>query len=142
MIDAGLLRKRVRTEIDAARRTSAERRQVAAAATRAYETFLETIAVPAFRQMANVLRAEGVPFEAQTPSGSVRLVSDRSRDDLIELALDAAADPPQPTLVTTRTRGGRLLRTERALKERAAIDKITEDEVIEALIEELRPWLS
>jgi len=140
-MDAGLLRKRVRTEIDAARRTSAERRQAAATATRAYETFLETVAAPAFRQMANVLRAEGVPFEAQTPGGAVRLVSDRSRDDLIELSLDTTADPPQPILVTTRTRGGRLLRTERPLKDRTAIDRITEDELIEALIEELRPWL-
>src|SRR5262245_17291165 len=140
-MDPGLLRKRLRTEIDAARRLSAERRQAAAAATRAYETFLETVAVPAFRQMANVLRAEGMPFEAQTPTGAVRLVSDRSRDDLIELALDSGADPPQPILVTTRTRGGRLLRTERPLKERTAIDKITEDQVIEAVIEVLRPWL-
>jgi hypothetical protein len=139
-MDPGLLRKRLRTEIDAARRTSAERRQRAAAATRAYETFLETIAVPAFRTMANVLRAEAVPFEAQTPAGAARLVSDRSRDDVIELSLDTGADPPQPIFITTRTRGGRLLRTERPLKDRAAIEKITEEEVIEGLIEELRPW--
>jgi hypothetical protein len=140
-MDPGLLRKRLRTEIDAARRTSAERRQRTAAATSSYETFLDEVAVPAFRTMANVLRAEGVPFEAQTPAGAVRLVSDRSRDDMIELTLDTAADPPQPIFVTTRTRGGRLLRTERPLKDRAAIDKITEDEVIDGLIEELRPWL-
>jgi hypothetical protein len=141
-MDPGLLRKRVRMEIDAARRASAERRQRAAAAAGAYETFLENIAVPAFRTMANVLRAEGVNFEAQTPAGAVRLVLDRSRDDVIELSLDTAADPPQPIFITTRTRGGRLLRTERPLKDRAAIEKIIEDEVIEGLIEELRPWLS
>ena len=141
-MDPGLIRKRVRSEIDAARRTSAERRQRANAATRAYETFLENIAVPAFRTMANVLRAEGVPFEAQTPAGAVRLVSDRSRDDTIELSLDTAADPPQPIFITTRTRGGRHLRTERPLNDRAAIEMVTEDEVIEGLIEELRPWLA
>src|SRR5262245_45855217 len=139
-MDPGLVRKRVRAEIDAARRASAERRQRTATATQAYEMFLENVAVPAFRTMANVLRAEGVPFEAQTPAGAVRLVSDRSRDDVIELSLDTAADPPQPIFITTRTRGGRLLRTEQPLRDRAAIDKITEDEVLEGLIEELRPW--
>ena len=140
-MDAGLLRKRLRAEIDGARRAASERRQRAATAARAYETFLEGVAVPAFRMMANVLRAEGLPFEGQTPSGAVRRVSDRARDDVIELSLDTTADPPQPIFITTRTRGGRLLRTERPLKDRTAIDKITEDEVIESLIEELRPWL-
>jgi hypothetical protein len=140
-MDSGLIRKRLRAEIDAARRTSAERRERATIATRAYDVFLENVAVPAFRTMSNVLRAEGVPFEAQTPGSTVRLVSDRSRDDVIEMMLDTTTDPPQPVFVTTRTRGGRLLQTERPLKDRAPIDKLTEDEVIDGLIEELRPWL-
>jgi hypothetical protein len=140
-MDPGLLRKRLRSEIEAARRASAERRQRSGAATRAFETFLEEVAVPACRTMANVLKAEGIPFDVQTPANAVRLVSDRSRDDVIELALDTSTDPPQPVFVTTRTRGGRLLRTERPLKERVAIDTITEDEVIDGLVEELRPWL-
>ena len=141
-MDSGLIRKRLRAEIDAARRTSAERRERSSSATRAYEVVLENVAVPAFRTMSNVLRAEGVPFEAQTPANAVRLVSDRSRDDVIEMTLDSTTDPPQPIFVTTRTRGGRLLQTERPLKDRAPIDKLTEDEVIDALIEELRPWLA
>ena len=140
-MDAGLIRKRLRTEIDAARRAAAERRERATNAARAYDAFLENIAVPAFRTIANVLRAEGVPFEAQTPGTAVRLVSDRSRDDVIELSLDTSTIRRQPIFITTRTRGGRLLRTERPLKERAAIDKLTEDEVVEGLIEELQPWL-
>jgi hypothetical protein len=140
-VDSGLLRKRLRSEIDAARRASAERRSRAADAARAYETFLETKAVPAFRTMANVLRAEGVPFEAQTPASAVRLIFDRARDDTIELVLDTTLDPPQPIFITTRTRGSRLLRTERPVSTRPALESITEDEVIEGLIEELRPWL-
>ena len=44
--------------------------------------------------------------------------------------------------VTTQTRGSRLLRTERPVKDRASIESISEDEVIEQLIEELRPWLA
>ena len=141
MADPGLVRKRLRAEIEAARRGSAERRDRTAAATRAYDTFLEHVAIPAFRTMANALRGEGIPFEVQTPSGAVRLVSDRSRDEAIEIVLDTAADPPQPIFVSARSRGSRSLRSERPITTRPAIDSITEDEVIEGLIEELRPWL-
>jgi hypothetical protein len=140
MADAAQVRKRVRTEIDHARRSAAERRERASAANRAFETFLSEVAVPAFRTLTQVLRAEGIHFELQTPSGGVRLVADRQRDDAISLELDDSVDPPQPMLVTTRIRGSRVLRTERAVKERIAIDKITEDDLIERLIEEIRPW--
>ncbi len=141
MADVGLIRKRLRAEIDAARHAAATRRGRASAATRAYEVFLADIAVPVFRQLTNVLRAESIPFELQTPSGGVRLVSDRNRDDAIEIELDTSRDPPQPMLVATRTRGSRMLRTERAVKEGADIEGITEDDLIERLIEEIRPWL-
>ena len=141
MADVGLIRKRLRTEIESARRSAAERRERTSAATRAYETFLNEIAVPAFRTVANVLRSEALLFEVQTPSGGVRLVSDRNRDDVIAMELDTTVDPPQPMLVATQSRGSRILRTERAVKERTAIDKITEDDLLERLIEEIRPWL-
>ena len=71
MADPGLIRNRLRAEIESARRTSAERRARSAAAARAYEVFLENVAVPVFRMMANILRAEGMSFEAQTPSSAV-----------------------------------------------------------------------
>jgi hypothetical protein len=141
MADVALIRKRVRSEIEQARRAAAERRERAKAASRAYETFLETTAIPALRQLATVLRAEGIPFEVQTPSGGVRLVADRNRDDIIEVELDASHDPPQLTIVSTRTWGGRIVRSERAVSERTAIDRITEDQFLERVIEELRPWL-
>jgi hypothetical protein len=142
MADAGLLRKRLRAEIDAARKASATRRERGDQAARDYEIFLDTIAVPAIRTLSNIMRAEGVPFEAQTPSGAVRLVSDRFRDDAIEMILDTTLDPPAPMLLSTRTRGSRVLRSERPVKEGAAIQTITEDDLIERLIEELRPWLA
>ena len=142
MADSGLIRKRLRAEIEAARRHRAARRERTAAAERAYESFLEAIAVPAFRTLANILRAESLLFDVQTPSGGVSLVSDRHRDEAIALELDRTVDPPQPSLAITHTRGSRSLRTERPLKEGAAIEEITEDDVIERLIEELRPWLA
>jgi hypothetical protein len=139
--DPGLLRKRLRTEIDAARKAAAARRARSDRASRAYETFLESVAVPAFRTIANILRAEGIPFDAHTPSNAVRLVSARFRDDAIEIVLDPALDPPQPVLVSSRTRGSRTIRSERPVKAGVPIESITEDEVIEQLFQELRPWL-
>jgi hypothetical protein len=139
--DPGQLRKRLRSAIDSARRASVARRERAAAATREYEEFLDTRAVPAFRAMANVLRAEGIPFEVMTPSGGVRLVADKNRDNLIELELDSTLDPPQPLLITVQSRGSRVLRTERLVKEGSPISQISEDDVIELLMEQVKPWL-
>ena len=141
-MDVALIRKRLKTEIEQARRTAAERRERSKAATRAYETFLEEVAVPTFRQVANVLRAEGIPFEVQTPLGGVRLVSDRNRDDAVALELDASQDPPQLMLSSMRTWGSRVLQTERAVKDRTAIELITEEDLLERVLEELRPWLA
>jgi hypothetical protein len=140
--EIGQIRARLRSAIDAARRAAATRRERADAAGRAYETFLSERAVPAFRAMANVLRVEGIPFEVMTPSGGVRLVSDRSRDDVLEIELDTSLDPPQPLLVTIQTRGSRLLRTERLVKEGSPIDDVTEDDVVELLLDAIKPWLA
>ena len=142
MADVALIRKRLRAEIDQARRASAERRERARAASRAYESFLDQIAIPTFRQLATVLRAEGIPFEVQTPSGGVRLVSDRNRDDVIELELDGTQDPPQVMVSSTRSWGSRNVRNERAVKERTSVDRITEDDLLEHLFAEIRPWLA
>lgn len=141
MADPAQLRKRLRTAIEAARRASATRREQATAAAREYEVFLETRAVPAFRAIANVLRAEGIPFELMTPLGGVRLVSGRNRDDAIDLELDTTLDPPQPLLSVVQSRGSRVLRTERLVKEGSPISEISEDDVVDLVVEQLKPWL-
>jgi hypothetical protein len=140
--DVGLLRKRLRAEIDGARRAAATRRERATAAARDFDDLLETRAIPAFRAMANVLRTEGILFEVVTPSGGVRLAGDKNRDDIIELDLDTSVDPPQPLLTTVQARGSRILRTERFLKEGSPISEISEDDILEVLIEQLKPWLA
>lgn len=140
-MDIGIVRKRLVSAIDAAKRDAAERRARAAAATRDYEQFLEEVAVPAFRAMATALRSEGLPFEVMTPSGAVRLVSDRNRDDGIVLELDTSADPPLPLVSITRTRGSRIVQKERTVKERVLAGALTDEDVIEMLLEELKPWL-
>ncbi len=141
-MDVALIRKRLKNEIDQARRTAAERRERSKSATRAYEIFLDEIAIPTFRQIANVLRVEGIPFELQTPSDGVRLVSDRNRDDVISLELDATQDPPQIMVSALRSWGSRVLRTEHAVKERTSIELITAEDVVDRVLEDLRPWLA
>lgn len=141
MADVGLVRKRVKSVMEQARRDQSERRARAQEAGRAYETFLNTIAIPAFRMVANVLTAEGVKFEAMTPSGGVLIVADRQRDDAIGLELDTSVDPPEPLVTITRVRGSRSLRHERRIRGSAPMPQLTEDDVIEMLLEELRPWL-
>ena len=72
------IRKRLNQTIERAKRQAAERRARGDEAARAFETFLSTTAVPLFRQVANILRSDGYLFTVFTPSGSVRLMSDRS----------------------------------------------------------------
>lgn len=140
-MDSALLRKRLRQVIDGAKRDAAARRGRADETREAYGRLLEDRAIPAFRAVANVLKGEGLAFDVTTPAGGVRLGPERSREDGIELGLDASFDPPRPTLTVHRSRGSRSVRAERALKDGALVAAITEDDVVEALLDELKPWL-
>jgi hypothetical protein len=142
MADVGVVRKRVRFAIEQARRDQAERRERVAEARKTYETFLETAAIPVFRMFANILKSEGLNFEVMTPAGGVRLQSERNRDDAIEMELDATADPPQPLVTITRVRGSRVVQSDRTIKGSNPLVQLTEEDVVEMLLDELRPWLS
>lgn len=142
MVDVGLLRKRLRFAVEQARRDQQARRERADLAGRAYARFLEQAAVPAFRAVANVLRAEGLPFDVMAPSGTVRLQAERNREDVIELELDTTLDPPEPVVTITRTRGSRVVRTERPVKAGLPLEELTEDDVVDMLLDELRPWMA
>ena len=142
MADLAVVRKRVRFAIEQARRDQAERRARVAEARRSYETFLESAAIPVFRMFANILKSEGLHFEVMTPAGGVRLQSERNRDDAIEIELDTTADPPQPLVTVTRVRGSRVVQSDRSIKGSNPLVQLTEDDVVEMLLEELRPWLA
>jgi hypothetical protein len=142
MADVAQIRKRIQRAIEQARREAADRRARVHEAERAYDEFLETRAIPAFRSVAIVLKAEGLAWEVMTPSGEVRLVPDRRRDESIALSFDATAEPPQPLVSITRGRGSRILPAERPIKAGTpASSALTEDDVVDMLVEELRPWL-
>jgi hypothetical protein len=135
------VRKRLKSAIDQARERAQHRRQKNAEAERAYGTFLETIATPLTRQMANALKVEGHAFTVSTPGGGLRLASDRGRDDYVEFALDTDGDRPQVVARTSYTRGSRTLGDERPIKPNAAPDAISEEEFLEFLVGTLEPWL-
>lgn len=141
MADVAVVRKRVKFAIEQARRDQAERRARVAEARQNYETFLQTAAIPVFRMFANVLKSEGLNFEVMTPADGVRLQSERNRDDAIEIELDATADPPQPLVTITRARGSRVIQTDRTIKGSNPLVQLTEDDVVDMLLDELRPWL-
>jgi hypothetical protein len=141
--DVAQIRKRLQKAIEQERREAAERRVRVHEAQRVYEEFLENRAIPAFRAVAIVLKSEGLSWEVMTPSGEVRLVPDRRRDESIALAFDPTADPPQPMVSITRGRGSRTVHAERPVKAGTPSSAaLTEDDVVEMLLEELRPWLA
>jgi hypothetical protein len=142
MADVAVVRKRVKVAIEQARRDQSERRERVAEAQRHYETFLQTAAVPVFRMIANVMKSEGLNFEVMTPAGGVRLQSERNREDAIEMELDTTADPPQPLVTITRVRGSRVSQRDRSIKGSNPLAQLSEEDVMEMLLEELRPWLA
>jgi len=139
-METSVLRKRLTETIETARRTAAERRARADAASRDYAQFLDTVAVPLFRQIANVLKASGYSFTVFTPSGSVRLMSDKASEDYIELTLDTSADEPMVLGKSSRARGRRVLESERAIAEQT-VANLTEDHVLNYVLRELEPFV-
>ena len=135
------VRRRLLQTIDRARRAAAERRGRADAAAQSYEAVLENVATPVFRMFVTALRAEGHPFAVHTPAGGLRLASDRSAEDYIELALDTTIDPPAAIARVSRSRGHRVISTEREIREKTAIERLTEEDVLEFLLGEIVPFV-
>jgi hypothetical protein len=140
-VEVSLVRKRVQQAIGAARTRMQLRRQRTTDAERAYEVFVRDVATPVTRQVANALKVEGYAFTVFTPGSDVRLASDRGRDDFIELRLDTSGDRPQVMGRISHTRGSRTLDDERPVKPGAAPDAITEDDMLDFLLDALEPWL-
>jgi hypothetical protein len=137
-MEVSVVRQRLNETIERAKRRAAERRARADDAGRAYDRFLEHTAVPLFRQVANALRADGHLFNVFTPSGSVRLMSDRHAEDFIEILLDTAGDHPYVVGHTSRGRGRRVDESERELGDPATLG---EEELIAFVLRELEPFV-
>jgi hypothetical protein len=127
--------------IDRAKARAQQKRQRAADAERAYAAFLEDIATPTARMLANALKAEGYQFTVSTPSGGLRLASDRGRDDYVEFALDNAGEPATVIGRRRHTRGSRTLEDERPVKVGAMPQDVSDADVLAFLVDALEPWL-
>jgi hypothetical protein len=140
-VEVSEVRRQLKHAIDRAKARAQRKRMDAAEAERAYATFLEEIATPTTRMLANALKAEGYPFTVSTPSGGLRLASDRGRDDYIELTLDGSGEKLTVVGRVRQTRGSRTLEDERPIKAGAAPQDLTEGDVLSFLVAALEPWL-
>ena len=140
-VEVSRVRNRLRRAIDGARDQALQRRQHVAEAERAYQVFLDEVATPLVRQVANALKVEGYAFTVFTPGNGLRLASDRGRDDYIEFALDDTNEPPQVVTRISRTRGSRTLNEERPVKPGTSPDAISDEELLDFLLDALEPFL-
>jgi hypothetical protein len=137
-VETSVVRQRINHTIDRAKRAAAARRTQVDEAARAYEPFLTEVAIPLFRQIAGALKAGNYPFTVNTPSGSVRLTSDKSGADFIELSLDTSGERPVVVGHTSRARGRRVIESELPISD-LPIDQISEDDVLTFMLKALEP---
>ena len=129
------IRRRVQVRLADLKRAAAERRETAAAAERAYGSFLATVATPTLHAVAQSLSAEGYPYKVTTPGNAVRMVSDRSGRTYLEIRLDTAGREPQLVAQIGRERGSRVLEDERPICEGLAIGAVTDEHLLAALLD-------
>lgn len=134
------VRKRITHLLEHAKRSAGERRTRNDEAARAYERFLDQNAIPVFRQVASALKASSYNFTVNTPSGSVRMVSDKSAEDFVEVSLDTTGDRPVVMGHTSRARGRRVVESERAIADKA-VSELGDEDVLEFLVKELEPFV-
>jgi len=140
-MEVAQVRRRVQAALAAARERSQQRRQKVADAESRYDRFLTDVAVPLARQVANVLKAEGRTFTVSTPGRTVRIETDRGRDDYLEIALNTDVDPPAIVAHIRHTRGSRTIDEERTVHSGGAVDDISEDDLLEFILGALEPWI-
>src|SRR4051812_9221776 len=111
-VEVSDVRRQLKQANDRAKARAQHKRQHGAEAERVYAAFLDDVATPTTRMLANALKAEGYPFTVSTPSGGLRLASDRGRDDYIEFALDGGGEMPAVVGRIRYTRGSRTIEDE------------------------------
>ena len=141
VVEISVVRKRLQSAMAASREVVQRRRARTAEAEKEYDRFLREVATPVARLLVTALKAEGYAFTVFTPAGGLRLASDRTRDDYVELGLDTTAEYPYVMGRISRTRGSRTLAEERPIAPRAAPEQLTEEDVLAFLLEALSPWL-
>jgi len=135
------LRRRVRETMTRAQRAATERRTRLDEANTEYQAFLDRTAVPLFLQLGNVLRAEKRAFTVSTPGGGVRLSTDRSNDDYIEVFLDTTEALPKVIVHSVRSRGRRVYESEIAVGQGGPVRDLTEEDLLSIVLKELEGFV-
>ena len=137
-LDLGEVRRQLRLAIEAAKREAAAHRLEADEAAKSFESVLEQVAVPLFRQFTSALRAEGLLFRVVTPAGSVRIEAERSADNFLELALDTSKRPVATLLRRGYTRGHHIHADDRVVAEGPDLSAVTPARLLAALMDAVR----
>lgn len=141
-MEISAVRRRVLSAITSARSRAEERRQRSQDAERDYAAFLQNVATPVVHQVAAALKAESYAFTVYTPGDGLRLAYDRGRDDFVEFALDTSGEHPQVIGRISQGRGSRRLEEERPVKPDASPAELTEEDVLEFVMQALESWLA
>lgn len=132
------VRRRTREAIEQWKRTSAERRIRQDAAARAWTEVLATTVVPIAHQLVQGLRAEGYSVGVFTPADRVRIGSERSGENYVELSLESDGGDGVLVARSSRQRGRETIAEERVVVRGAdAIATLGEEEVLAHLLESL-----
>ena len=126
------VRKRILDTIARAKSEAAARRARNAEVATAYERFLETVAAPLVHQVASVLKVEKYSLVVHTPAGAVRLVSERSPEDFLEIRLDTSGQMPQVVAHVERVRGRETLVEDRPIRPGVLVEHLTDQDVLDA----------
>jgi hypothetical protein len=140
-MEISVVRKRVRDSIEQARKAAAARRAANQEAGSAWDQLLERVVTPVMQQVSQVLQAEGYGFRVITPASTVRLTSERSADDYIEVALDTAGPVPVAVARVNRTRGRERFADEHILASGNAIPALTDERLLDLLTGMLGPFV-
>lgn len=140
-METGLVRKRVVEALGTTRAQAQQRRASNTEAERDFATFLDVVATPLAKQVANALRAEGYAFTVFTPGGGLRIALDKGRDDFLDVLLDTDGPAPQVVGRVSYTRGSRTIVEDHPVKEGAGPQTLSEEDVLDFLVKALEPFL-
>ena len=135
--------KRLHQTIDSAKHAAENYRMRADASKHQYERFLDDVANPICRMLGQALRAEGYPFQVFSPAGGLRLVSEKSGEDFVELFLHTGDELELSVVIgrVSRTWGRRVVINEQPIREGAAIDQLTNEDVLDFMLKQIEPFV-
>src|SRR5918993_5776610 len=140
-MEISLVRKRLRDSIEDAQKNATARRAANREAIAAWEQVLERVVTPLLEHISQVLKSEGYAFRVITPAGTVRLTSERSADDYIEVGLDTSGPVPIVVARVNRTRGRERFSDEHIVASGDAIPALSEERLLDLFTSMLGPFL-